>query len=101
MWGPTGAPGRTSVAVGVADEVARRGCSVLLIDADTWGASITVVLGMVDDGAGLASACRRALAGTLDVAALMALAREIRPGLHGAPRPAARGPLDRGRAPPR
>ena len=81
VWGPTGAPGRTSVAVGVADEAARRGCSVLLVDADTWGASVTVTLGMVDDGAGLASACRRALAGTLDVASLLALAREIRPGL--------------------
>jgi MinD-like ATPase involved in chromosome partitioning or flagellar assembly len=89
VWGPTGAPGRTSVAVAVADEVARRGCSALLVDADTWGASITVALGMVDDGAGLASACRRALAGTLDIAALMALAREVRPGfivLPGLPR---------------
>jgi MinD-like ATPase involved in chromosome partitioning or flagellar assembly len=89
VWGPTGAPGRTSVAVAVADEAARRGCSVLLVDADTWGASVTVTLGMVDDGAGLASACRRALAGTLDVASLVGLAREIRPGftvLPGLPR---------------
>jgi cellulose biosynthesis protein BcsQ len=89
VWGPTGAPGRTSVAVGIADEAARRGCSVLLVDADTWGASITMTLGMVDDGAGLASACRRALAGTLDVASLLTLAREIRPGftvLPGLPR---------------
>jgi MinD-like ATPase involved in chromosome partitioning or flagellar assembly len=89
VWGPVGAPGRTSVAVGIADEAARRGCSVLLVDADTWGASVTVTLGMVDDGAGLASACRRALAGTLDVASLLALAREIRPGftvLPGLPR---------------
>jgi MinD-like ATPase involved in chromosome partitioning or flagellar assembly len=89
VWGPTGAPGRTSVAVALADEAARQGVSVLLVDADTWGASITVALGMVDDGAGLASACRRALAGTLDVAELLALARAIRPGftvLPGLPR---------------
>jgi MinD-like ATPase involved in chromosome partitioning or flagellar assembly len=62
---------------------------VLLVDADTWGPSITLVLGMVDDGAGIASACRRALSGTLDVAALSSLAREVRPGfrvLPGLPR---------------
>jgi MinD-like ATPase involved in chromosome partitioning or flagellar assembly len=89
VWGPTGAPGRTSVAVAVADEAARRGASVLLVDADTWGPSITLVLGMVDDGAGIASACRRALSGTLDVVALSSLAREVRPGfrvLPGLPR---------------
>jgi MinD-like ATPase involved in chromosome partitioning or flagellar assembly len=50
---------------------------------------VTLVLGMVDDGAGLASACRRALAGTLDVGSLLGLARTIRPGftvLPGLPR---------------
>jgi len=48
-----------------------------------------VVLGLVDDGAGIASACRRALGGGLDPAALASLAREIRPGflvLPGLPR---------------
>lgn len=81
VWGPPGSPGRTSVAVGLADEASRLGTSVLLVDADTWAPSVPVVLGLVDDGPGLASACRRALAGTLDVDALAAVVREVRPGL--------------------
>jgi MinD-like ATPase involved in chromosome partitioning or flagellar assembly len=89
VWGPAGAPGRTSVAIAVADEAARSGVSVLLVDADTWAPSVTVLLGVVDDGAGLASACRRALGGGLDVIALAALSRQVRPGfrvLPGIPR---------------
>ena len=81
VWGPPGAPGRTSVAVALADEAARLATSVLIVDADTWAPSVPVVLGLVDDGPGLASACRRALAGSLDVDALAAVVREVRPGL--------------------
>ena len=81
VWGPAGAPGRTSVAIGLADEAARRGVRTLLVDADTWAPSLSVVLGLVDDGAGLASACRRALGGALDVSVLASLAREVRPDL--------------------
>jgi Mrp family chromosome partitioning ATPase len=89
VWGPAGAPGRTSVAIAIADEAVRAGVSVLLVDADTWAPSVTVMLGVVDDGAGLASACRRALGGGLDTAALAALCRLVRPGfrvLPGLPR---------------
>jgi MinD-like ATPase involved in chromosome partitioning or flagellar assembly len=81
VWGPPGAPGRTSTALAIADEAARRGVRTLLVDADTWAPSVPVVLGLVDDGAGLSSACRRALGGSLDVAALAVLAREVRPDL--------------------
>jgi len=89
VWGPAGAPGRTSVAVAIADEASRAGIGVLLVDADTWAPSVSVVLGLVDDGAGLASACRRSLGGGLDGDALASLAREVRPGflvLPGLPR---------------
>lgn len=85
VWGPAGAPGRTSVAVGVADEAARDDIDVLLVDADTWAPSVSVVLGIVDDGAGLASACRRALSGGLDAGGLATLCREVRPGLRVLP----------------
>jgi len=67
--------------VALADEAGRLGTSVLLVDADTWAPSTNVVLGLVDDGPGLASACRRALAGTLDATSLAGVVRELRPGL--------------------
>jgi MinD-like ATPase involved in chromosome partitioning or flagellar assembly len=81
VWGPSGAPGRTSVAIALADEAARDGVRTLLVDADTWAPSVSAVLGIVDDGAGLASACRRALAGSLDGVSLAALCRELRDDL--------------------
>ena len=81
VWGPTGAPGRTTVAVGLADEAARLGVETLLVDADVYGGVIAQVLGLLDESPGLAAAARRAAAGVLDEAALRQLAWEVRPGL--------------------
>jgi MinD-like ATPase involved in chromosome partitioning or flagellar assembly len=81
VWGPTGAPGRTTVAVNVAAELAELGEPVLLIDADSYGGVVAQSLGLLDESPGLAAACRQANAGTLDVAALHRLAVEVRPGL--------------------
>ena len=65
VWGPTGAPGRTTVAINVAAELAEMGQSVLLIDADSYGGAIAPTLGLIDDAAGFAAACRLAESGTL------------------------------------
>ncbi|WP_159618059.1 AAA family ATPase [Arthrobacter zhaoguopingii] len=65
VWGPTGAPGRTTVAVNMAAELAAAGSTVLLVDADTYGASAAAFLGLLDEAAGLAQACRLADQGTL------------------------------------
>jgi Flp pilus assembly CpaE family ATPase len=81
VWGPTGAPGRTTVAVGLADEAARLGVSTLLVDADVYGGVVAQVLGLLDESPGLAGAARLAGAGTLDVAALVRLAWAVRPEL--------------------
>ena len=81
VWGPTGAPGRTTVAVGLADEAARLGVSSLLVDADVYGGVVAQVLGLLDDSPGLAGAARQAGAGTLDSAALVRLAWAVRPHL--------------------
>ncbi|MHA7275016.1 AAA family ATPase [Arthrobacter sp. Hz1] len=70
VWGPTGSPGRTTVAVNLAAELAANGRSVLLIDADTYGASVAAFLGLLDESAGLAHACRLADQGSLDLAGL-------------------------------
>jgi Flp pilus assembly CpaE family ATPase len=81
VWGPTGAPGRTTVAVGLADEAARLGVSSLLVDADVYGGVIAQVLGLLDDSPGLAGAARQASSGTLDSASLVRLAWAVRPQL--------------------
>jgi MinD-like ATPase involved in chromosome partitioning or flagellar assembly len=81
VWGPTGAPGRTTVAVGLADEAARLEVPTLLIDADVYGGVVAQVLGLLDESAGLAGAARQAAAGTLDAASLIRLAWAVRPHL--------------------
>jgi MinD-like ATPase involved in chromosome partitioning or flagellar assembly len=81
VWGPTGAPGRTTVAVGIADEAARLGVSSLLVDADVYGGVIAQMLGLLDESPGLAGAVRLAAGGTLDGAALIRLAWSVRPHL--------------------
>lgn len=77
VWGPAGAPGRTTVAINLAAEHAAAGRSVVLIDADTYGASVAVGLGLLDESAGIAQACRLADQGLLDDKSLGALAASV------------------------
>lgn len=107
VWGPTGAPGRTTLAVNLAAELAgappagRRRLSrrdrrtaevdvpavaptgpesaVLLVDADTYGGAVAQHLGMLDESPGLAAAARSAGQGALDATGLVALAPEVLP----------------------
>jgi len=81
VWGPTGAPGRTTVAVTIATEAARLGCSTLLADADAYGGVVAQVLGLLDESPGLAAAVRQSNVGNLDLAALAKLARVVTPHL--------------------
>ncbi|MGH8889130.1 MAG: AAA family ATPase [Acidothermaceae bacterium] len=81
VWGPTGAPGRTAVAVTVATEAARMGCPTLLADADPYGGVVAQVLGLLDESPGLAAAVRQANTGNLDLATLAKLARVVNPQL--------------------
>ncbi|WP_392544915.1 CpaE family protein [Oryzobacter telluris] len=81
VWGPTGAPGRTTVATTLAATLAASGVRTLLVDLDTWGASVAQVLGLVDEAPGVAAAARASEQGTLDVPALARLAPEVVPGL--------------------
>lgn len=81
VWGPTGAPGRTTVAVTLAALCAETGVRTLLVDLDTWGASIAQVLALIDEAPGVAAAARASEQGTLDVPALSRIAPEVVPGL--------------------
>lgn len=77
VWGPVGAPGRTLLAVNIAAELAAAGSSVLLVDADSYGASAAAALGLLDEAAGLAQACRLADQGVLTPDALLKAAVDV------------------------
>jgi Flp pilus assembly CpaE family ATPase len=70
VWGPGGSPGRTSLAVALAGELAALGASVALADADTHGAAVAPYLGLLDEAPGFAAACRLAGTGALTPAEL-------------------------------
>lgn len=65
VWGPAGAPGRTTVAVTLAAELARRQVATLLVDADPYGGSVAQQLGILDEISGLLAAARLAATGAL------------------------------------
>ena len=66
VWGPAGAPGRTTIAIGLATELALAGYSVALADVDTHSAAVAPALGLLDEAPGFAAACRLAASGSLD-----------------------------------
>ena len=80
VWGPSGAPGRTSLAITLAAEFAMAGARVALADADTHGASIAPALGLLDEAPGFAAACRLAGAGSLTSAEFSRIAQPHRTG---------------------
>lgn len=74
VWGTAGAPGRTTMAIEIAAELARDGRRVGLADADTHAPSIAMLTGLADEGPGFAAACRAAERGTLSAAELERIA---------------------------
>lgn len=81
VWGPTGAPGRSVTALGLAACSADAGHSTMLIDADVYGGSQAQLLGLLDESSGLLAAARSANRGSLDVDQLAGHARAVRPNL--------------------
>jgi MinD-like ATPase involved in chromosome partitioning or flagellar assembly len=65
VWGPAGSPGRTTLAINIAAEIAAQGYSVALADGDTHSGSIAPALGLLDEAPGFAAACRLAGAESL------------------------------------
>ena len=90
VWGPHGAPGRTTLAVGIAAALAKRGASTFLLDTDPYGGAVAQHLGITDEVSGLLGAARAANAGLLDTRRLAGFARQVGPRLRvltGLPRP--------------
>lgn len=90
VWGPHGAPGRTTVATGVAAAAAVAGRRTLLLDCDPYGGVVAQQLGLTDETSGLLAAARQANTGALDPDRLGAAARTVSEHLEvltGLPRP--------------
>lgn len=60
VWGPAGAPGRSTVALGLASACADSGMRTILADADPYGGAIAQMLGILDEVSGLLAASRAA-----------------------------------------
>jgi MinD-like ATPase involved in chromosome partitioning or flagellar assembly len=65
VWGPAGAPGRTTLAAALASELARRQRPTTLVDADPYGGAVAQQLGILDEVSGLLAAARLTAGGTL------------------------------------
>lgn len=75
VWGPAGAPGRTTLAINIAAEIAAAGHTVVLADVDTYSGSVAASLGMLDEAPGFAAACRLAGSDSLTPAELERIAQ--------------------------
>ena len=77
VWGPTGAPGRSTVALALAAELAAAAEPTLLVDADVYGGTIAQMLAMTDESSGVLAAARSAKHGTLGPGELARQARAV------------------------
>lgn len=80
VWGTSGAPGRSSVAVSVAHALAKS-APTLLIDADTANPSVAHLLGLPVDVSGLSALSRQAVRAPIGPLDLHRLASPRSPGL--------------------
>ncbi len=90
VHGPAGAPGRTTLAIGLAAEHAHHGEPTVLVDADPHGGAVAQHLGVLDEVSGLLAAARLVNAGNLDTAAFARCRRAVGDDLEvltGLPRP--------------
>ena len=55
VWGPAGSPGRSTLAVELAVELARGGRHIGLIDGDSHAPSLALALGLADEAPGFAA----------------------------------------------
>lgn len=78
VWGPEGAPGRSTVASMLAFELGRGGAGTALIDADSHAPSLALTLGLADEGPGFPAACRQASLGALDGRELSRISTPVR-----------------------
>jgi MinD-like ATPase involved in chromosome partitioning or flagellar assembly len=49
IWGPKGSPGRTSIAIELAAELAAGGAETILVDGDSYGGDVLQLLGFIEE----------------------------------------------------
>jgi MinD-like ATPase involved in chromosome partitioning or flagellar assembly len=81
VWGIPGAPGRSTLAIALADQAARTGVMTCLIDADIEGAAIGTHVGLSREGDSLLLACRLAERSGLNHDSARSVLTEVAPGL--------------------
>ncbi len=89
VWGPTGAPGRTTLTLALAAVIAGRLAEALVVDADPYGGSVAQQLGITDEVSGVLSAARLIANGDLEPR-FASVQRAVSPHLRvvtGLPRP--------------
>jgi MinD-like ATPase involved in chromosome partitioning or flagellar assembly len=74
VWGPNGSPGKSTLALNLACELAAVGKRVLLLDLDTHSASLGIMIGINEPGPGVAAAARLVGQGRLDAEQFLRLA---------------------------
>lgn len=79
VWGPSGAPGRTTCALHLAQALGSDG-PTLLVDADTVAPACAPMLGLLDEAPGILAAARLVDAGTLNVAQLRTVTASVDEG---------------------
>lgn len=82
VWGPKGAPGRTSLSIGIATDLALQGRSVVLADADTYGGAVAGYLELFDEAPGFLAFARLAESGKLNGAHRERLTHKFQVGKH-------------------
>ncbi|MDP3971862.1 MAG: hypothetical protein Q8P61_02995 [Candidatus Nanopelagicales bacterium] len=77
VWGPAGAPGRTTIALALAHLAALRGTSTRIIDADLRTPGVAAAIGLEPESSGLAAAAALADRGSLTTYSLARQARQL------------------------
>ncbi len=81
VWGPTGAPGRTTLAINIAAECAAHTGNAIVVDVDTYGGAVAQALGLLDEAPGIAALARASLQGNLKDSVMVRHALTVAPGL--------------------
>lgn len=80
VWGPKGSPGKSTIALNLACELALSGASVFLLDLDLEAPSLAQALALTEHPAGLAAACRLASQDRFDIVQLERLSVRVAAG---------------------